>query len=413
MSNLKWCRNCGNSLDIKAVACLACGLAPLNGNKFCNSCGAETNPEAIICIKCGCGLPAKNAFNFLQSNDLMIQPPVSPKDPTFMFVLSFLFVGMGQIVLGQRTKGGVMFLSAFTLLWMICENGFMMSPIFWTSQNGIHLVKQGEFFLLITPFFWLLSALDAYKIASKLRKGNPVAPFEFLTININDSAKNLLKSNETRSKIEFVKRRWMSSNSKVKIVLAGGLGLLALLFLFIVFGWLFGKSKLPYAKAISNIKASSKKQMEILQAKYGTDEKKIPQQENSNAYDKLKQDADAFFASVTPPPIELDSSCQDIIKDARLSPPTFESLGIFGWYGDFQIKYTAKIDLPKYGETKLHVKAYSIDDSILKESEIKQNEGALENEKVSARFTVEFSLMDKIAKFKVFKSPSEPKIRIR
>ena len=412
MPNLKWCRNCGKSLDINAFACLACGLAPLNGNQFCNSCGAETNPAAIICVKCGCGLPAKNAFNFLHSNDVMVQPPVSPKDPAFMFVLSFLFVGLGQIVLGQRTKGVLMFLSACTLLWMICENGLMMSPIFWTSQNGIYLVKDGGFFLLMYPLFWLFSALDAYKIATKLKQGNPVAPFELFMIPINDSAKNVLKSNETKEKVEFVKQQWAKSSPKVKFLLAGGIGLLALLFLIFIFGWLFGKSSLPYARAVNTINSKREKQGEIFKTKYGADEGKITREESSAAWDKLKKEADGLFASVKPPPIELDSSCQDIIKDVQLSAPTLDSLGIFGLYGAFQIKYTAKSDLKKYGETKLHVKVYSLDGTLLKELEIKQNENALENEKVSARFSVDFSELNKIATFKVFKSAAPPTIRI-
>jgi hypothetical protein len=74
--------------------------------------------------------------------------------------------------------------------------------------------------------------------------------------------------------------------------------------------------------------------VEIFKAKYGTDEKKIPKEENSNAYDKLKKDADALFSSIKPPPIELDASCQDVIKDIQLSAPTLSSLGFLGWrYG--------------------------------------------------------------------------------
>jgi hypothetical protein len=223
-------------------------------------------------------------------------------------------------------------------------------------------------------------------------------------VGIIDSAKTVLKSNETKEKVEFVKQRWISSSPKVKIALAGGFGLLALLFLISVFGWLFGNSSLPYARAISTIQASSKRQVEIFKAKYGTDEKKIPKEENSNAYDKLKKEADALFSSIKPPPIELDASCQDVIKDIQLSAPTLSSLGFLGWYGEFPLKYTAKINLPKYGKTKLHVKAYSLDGTVLKESDINQIENASANEKVGARFTVDFSTMDEIAKFKVFKS---------
>ncbi len=150
-----------------------------------------------------------------------------------------------------------------------------------------------------------------------------------------------------------------------------------------VFGWLFGNSSLPYAKAASTIQASIKRQVEI-------DEYKI------------KKDADTLLSSIKPPPIELDASCQDVIKDIQLSAPTLSKSS--PWYGEFPLKYTAKINLPKSGKTKLHVKAYSLDGTILKESEINQTENASANDKVGARFTVDFSTMDEIAKFKVFKS---------
>lgn len=47
----QFCRNCGKPVAMQAVACMACGLAPTNGNKFCRICGATTHPEAVVCIK--------------------------------------------------------------------------------------------------------------------------------------------------------------------------------------------------------------------------------------------------------------------------------------------------------------------------------------------------------------------------
>lgn len=51
-----YCRNCGNKLEDKAVACMKCGLAPLTGKKYCQSCGAETDERAIVCVKCSASL---------------------------------------------------------------------------------------------------------------------------------------------------------------------------------------------------------------------------------------------------------------------------------------------------------------------------------------------------------------------
>ncbi len=48
-----YCRNCGHSVEEKAVVCVSCGAAPENGKKFCQNCGAPTDVNAEICTKCG------------------------------------------------------------------------------------------------------------------------------------------------------------------------------------------------------------------------------------------------------------------------------------------------------------------------------------------------------------------------
>jgi len=48
-----YCRNCGNQVADQAIACVACGSAPLVGNRHCQFCGAETQPQAFVCVKCG------------------------------------------------------------------------------------------------------------------------------------------------------------------------------------------------------------------------------------------------------------------------------------------------------------------------------------------------------------------------
>ena len=35
-------RNCGHEVNEKALACTACGVAPLAEKKFCQECGKET-----------------------------------------------------------------------------------------------------------------------------------------------------------------------------------------------------------------------------------------------------------------------------------------------------------------------------------------------------------------------------------
>lgn len=54
-----YCRNCGNEVNEKAVACPKCGFNPRAEKKFCPSCGVATDPKQVICIKCGVSLAGK------------------------------------------------------------------------------------------------------------------------------------------------------------------------------------------------------------------------------------------------------------------------------------------------------------------------------------------------------------------
>lgn len=51
-----FCRNCGNEVNEKAVACMKCGHNPKDGSKHCPNCGVEVESSQIVCIKCGCAL---------------------------------------------------------------------------------------------------------------------------------------------------------------------------------------------------------------------------------------------------------------------------------------------------------------------------------------------------------------------
>jgi hypothetical protein len=57
------CRNCGNEVNDKAIACPKCGVNPRTEKKFCPSCGVETNPNQVVCTKCGVSLGSQ-AFSF-------------------------------------------------------------------------------------------------------------------------------------------------------------------------------------------------------------------------------------------------------------------------------------------------------------------------------------------------------------
>ena len=54
------CRNCGNEVNEKAVACPKCGVNPRSEKNFCPDCGTETKTNQVVCIKCGVSLADKS-----------------------------------------------------------------------------------------------------------------------------------------------------------------------------------------------------------------------------------------------------------------------------------------------------------------------------------------------------------------
>ncbi len=112
--------------------------------KFCTNCGSEIDARAEICPKCG----------------VRVAPPPPPMPPQVVYVerkseglaavLSFLFVGLGQIYNGQIGKGilfivlGVVFV--FTMLFLI---GFILYPLFWIyniydAYNTARQINAGQ-----------------------------------------------------------------------------------------------------------------------------------------------------------------------------------------------------------------------------------------------------------------------------
>ncbi|MEL7264491.1 MAG: hypothetical protein AAFN70_11780 [Planctomycetota bacterium] len=86
--------------------------------------------------------------------DDLIHPSNPPKDPMLMAILSgCLLAGVGQMILGQMTKG-------LTLL--------VVGIVLGTITFGIAI-----------PVFWILMAVDAYQLASKLKNGQPIRQWEF------------------------------------------------------------------------------------------------------------------------------------------------------------------------------------------------------------------------------------------
>ncbi|NPE28593.1 zinc-ribbon domain-containing protein [Methanococcoides sp. SA1] len=61
--------------------------------KFCSNCEEEIDEKAVICPKCGVTSGTRHPA------------PKSPKDPVLAAVLSLLFSGLGQVYNGELKKG--------------------------------------------------------------------------------------------------------------------------------------------------------------------------------------------------------------------------------------------------------------------------------------------------------------------
>ncbi|MBI2938346.1 MAG: zinc-ribbon domain-containing protein [Thaumarchaeota archaeon] len=105
-------------------------------SKFCQHCGAEIDKDAEICPKCG-----------VRVKEAPIN--VERKSTGIAAVLSFFFVGLGQIYNGQIGKG-----IAFIVIGII----FILTMF----------VLIG---LILYPLFWIYNIYDAYNTAKKINAG--------------------------------------------------------------------------------------------------------------------------------------------------------------------------------------------------------------------------------------------------
>lgn len=120
-------------------------------SRHCSHCALSISPHAAFCPRCGePNAPRYSAASF--AGDL-IRPSRNSLHPAVAGLLSFLLIGLGQMVMGQVAKGVLMLIGALVL--------------------G---VLTGCFACLIT---FPVSVIDACLIASKLRSGEAVGKWEF------------------------------------------------------------------------------------------------------------------------------------------------------------------------------------------------------------------------------------------
>lgn len=127
---------------------------------FCTRCGAVISQEDSNCQNCG------RKFFFTGENSYygqvsftvpetaeMIYPSDPPRNPLLALLLSFLVIGVGQLYVGQVTKGIALFIVAL-----------LVGVLFFPYAAGV---------------IWAIGILDAPLIARKLRHGYPVRHWEW------------------------------------------------------------------------------------------------------------------------------------------------------------------------------------------------------------------------------------------
>ena len=106
--------------------------------KFCHNCGEEIDAKAEICPNCGVRVKAST---------------IGTKNSGVAAVLSFFFMGLGQIYNGNIGKG-IIFIILYAISILLC------------------FVLIG---FLTTPILWIYGIYDAYKTAEKINAGEITA----------------------------------------------------------------------------------------------------------------------------------------------------------------------------------------------------------------------------------------------
>lgn len=129
-----YCRNCGQDVHPKAVACPSCGLPPYAETKFCQGCGTSTLPKQILCTKCGVALsPARSGGD-------------SKKLAAGVFALLLNGLGIHKFYLGYTTEGLIMLLVTLLAGVVTCGATSLIMSVIGIVEGVVYLTKSDEDF---------------------------------------------------------------------------------------------------------------------------------------------------------------------------------------------------------------------------------------------------------------------------
>ena len=132
---------------------------------FCSNCGNSIHEKSKNCSNCGASLSTANediskSFHKIFDQTAQVLPKELKIPPIVAAILSFLVVGLGQMINGQLVKGIIMLVLKILIAY----------------------ATGGMIGYLASFIFGILAALDAFKCSKKLEEGIAIGKFSILII---------------------------------------------------------------------------------------------------------------------------------------------------------------------------------------------------------------------------------------